>query len=90
MTGSQDGVESVIETVLIADTQAAGRIIAEDLGLPARTTRIVSKPDQLRGWSLRATVRVIDRTRCMSASDRQGIEDNLALCKATISEVGNG
>jgi hypothetical protein len=70
----------VIETVLIADTLALGRAFANELGLDRATTKVVSKPDQLRGGTLPATVRVIDKSSRMLARHRQEIGRNIMLC----------
>lgn len=72
----------MIETVLIADTQAIGRTLANELGLSRHATRIVSKPDQLRGWVLDANVRIIDRADWMTPQTKRAIEENLVHCGA--------
>lgn len=70
----------MIETVLIADTQAIGRTLANELGLSRRTTLVVSKPDHLRGCHLNLNVRVIDRAEHMPQQTQRAIEDNLVHC----------
>ncbi|NUR80781.1 MAG: hypothetical protein HOQ21_10095 [Dermatophilaceae bacterium] len=77
-----------IETVLIADTLPLGRMHAQDRGLNLATTKIVSKPDQLRGWTLDANVNVIDTQQRMSAETRKLIDYYLSLC--TMSSRANG
>lgn len=70
----------MIETVLIADTLNLGREEAIARGLKLTRTKIVSKPDQLRGASLNANVRVIDTQQRMSPETRARIAEDLKLC----------
>lgn len=70
----------MIETVLIADALPLGREEALARGLKLTTTKIVTHPNQVRGWSLDANVTVIDTQQRMSTEKRQLIDYHLSLC----------
>ena len=78
----------MIKTVLIADNQREGSTWMRTEGLLRTTTRVVTYPDQVRGWLLDSGVRVLDRTHLMSAEKKQQIMEMLVVAGLTQQDEG--